>query len=181
MSSFVHALTRLVAVAEVPETSSDAKTPYDRLCVSIANDDELFEHVIHYVAGDPEALNDYPDLTRKLEGLLSELAPFKPVMSRVFYRGESEYRRYSKPRQVESWTPNKEVALDFAKNVSDPAVRRIYPPIQGVQVADLGYWRSRLRPDFKYYGDSQAEWLILRPKKVDTVYTKEGGWVGKDA
>ena len=158
--------------------SSD--TPYDQICQEIVGDDELFEHVVHYVSGDPEGFNDYPESTKKLEAILAKLPPLRPgqhiEFSRYLYRGESKRREFENTRSVESWTPNKDTALDFAKNVAASVVQRTSGPVQGVALSDLAYWGSQLRGKAIYAGD-QAEWLVLRPKNVKTVYSEETGWV----
>jgi len=159
---------------------SELKTPHDHVCYEIANNDELFDHIAFYVSGDPEGLNDYPEVTKKLEDVLKKMKPFKPIDSSGhpmdLYRGESKGRKYENYREVESWTPNKETALDFAKNVADSAVRKTVGAVQGFSLESLVSWRMLTHPNENHYSGGQSEWLILRPKNVKTVYTEDKGW-----
>jgi hypothetical protein len=159
----------------VSETS-----PYDLMCQEIVEDDDMFKHITHYVSGDPEALSEYPEDTKKLEAILKKSPPLKAggkgMVPKYFFRGETESQKhgYEDTRSVQSWTPNKEVALDFAKNVGG-VVRRTSGPVQGVSLSDLCYWRMQARPGENHYCSDLGEWLLLRPKHVETVYTKETG------
>lgn len=150
-------------------------TPYDKICISIVKDEDLFNHIGHYVSGDPEALNDHPALTKKLESWLKKIPPISSHPSLPLYRGESANQEQI--RSVQSWTPIKEVALDFAKNVAGSVVLRTKGPVQGVSLQDLAHWRMREFPDESHYSGGQAEWLVLRPKNIETVYSKKTGWM----
>lgn len=181
MSMNMSFLKKIQARIVANDIQSEIKTPLDQVCYEIASNDELFNHISFYVSGDPEGLNDYPEVTRKLEAVLKKMKPFKPTASdgrpMDLYRGESEARKYENYREVESWTPNKKVALDFAINASyAPAVRKTMGGVQGFSLESLVYWRMRIHRNESHYSGGQAEWLLIRPKNVKTVYTKDEGW-----
>ena len=164
---------------------SAADTPYDKMCQEIVKDESLLDHIAHYVSGDPDALSQYPADTKKLESILKKGPWLKAggvgMIPKYFYRGEALKRDFSEygyeTRLVESWSPNKEEALDFAKNVAGGVVRQATSPVQGVLISDLAYWSTLAGKNM--YSGGISEWLLLRPKHVKTVYTKEDGWLQK--
>ncbi len=128
----------------------------------IADDDRLFTAVALYTADNPNIFEEWPEERRKFVETLKRIKPWRPWF-KVFYRGQPapcEPGLLALERGFRSWTSNRKIAEDFARDYPDGIVCILSGRVRGVSITDIATWRMRLRDESQYPG-MQAEYLIL--------------------
>lgn len=146
---YVKMLQRYHEVKDAPRiTREDAE-------MLIAANESLAETIFDYkYANAPIA----GEAARTLIDIISRIEP----VDKTFYRGvETENYDASHIMPVQSWSANIKTAKMFGRYIF-----QTIGPVQGFEIANVYYWFDSLYGGMNGLGDSQAEWLLLNPRKA---------------
>ena len=120
----------------------------------IAADKELFSAIDEYKVANVPILND---VSRKLLSIMKRIIP----IDKTFYRGV-DHEGYDDKHimKIQSWSPNILTVAMFGDTIY-----RTVGGVVGFEIGQVYYWHGSLYGDVNGLGDSQAEWLLLNPKK----------------
>lgn len=97
------------------------------------------------------------DVSRALVSVIKRVQP----INKTFYRGvESENYDDEHIMPVQSWSANIATAKMFGHHIYQTV-----GPVKGVEIGDIYYWHGSLYGGESGFGDNQAEWFLLNPKK----------------
>jgi len=115
---------------------------------------DIVDHVADY------KLNNTVFQTDIMNRIVSVLKRVIPV-DKTFFRGSDGDKQHPMPFQ--SWTP----AIDIARMFADSgALYKTIEPVKGVEINNVFYWYGLIHNDVISYGDAQAEWFLLTPKRT---------------
>lgn len=120
----------------------------------IASNDSLFDAIVDYKQ------SNQPFSPTEEKQIVSIVQRVKPI-DKVFYRGtETESYDDKHVMAVQSWSLNVATAKMFGDHIWQTVGK-----VQGIEIGEIFYMRDMLFGGGNGLGDSQAEWLLLNPKK----------------
>lgn len=92
--------------------------------------------------------------------LISTIKRIKPFNKTMFRGVEREDYDDHHVMALQSWSPSIYTAKMFGN-----VIYQTVGPVRGIEVGEVYYWHDNLHDTGNGLGDSQAEWLLLNPKK----------------
>ena len=164
----VDAMKKTAVRPPIP-AEGETLTPWDKMHIAVAQDDELSEAVITFVAENFE-WSSHPDLRDRLLRIINK----GPVVTNTLYRSEQNDATGPEngQRGFRSWTLNKDTAISIGNNMgADNFVVRTTggAAVHALSIDDFAYWRTRVLDENIGYSQ-QAEYLVADSSVPKTVF-----------